>query len=112
MVEFFKTQRLHPDEIKEWDYLRASGQPLGDTFAQKLRQAFAEGILRDDLKTVDEEAFIGTCGQLIFKWIRTEYYGSEVICALPASHKHKWYSSRPDNGAASDNPRSGELLPG
>jgi hypothetical protein len=83
MAEFFKTQRLHPDEIKELDDLRANGQPLGDTFAQKLRQAFAEGVLRDDLKTVDEDAFIGTCGQLIFKWIRTEYYGPEIICALP-----------------------------
>jgi hypothetical protein len=83
LAEYFKTQRLYPQEIEEWDNLLSDGQPFDEALAKKITCAFAEGVLKDDLKTVDEDAFIGTCGQLIFKWIRTQYYGTEIIYASP-----------------------------
>jgi hypothetical protein len=83
LAEFFKTQRLHPIEIEEWDKSVATGDLLDDAFAKKVKYTFAEGVLKDDLNTIDEDAFIGTCGQLIFKWIRTHYYGAEIIYTSP-----------------------------
>ena len=83
LAEYFKTQRLHPQEIEEWDRALLSGQPLSDIFIQKIRLSFAEGVLKDDLQTVDEDALTGTCGQLIFRWIRNQFFGDEIIYASP-----------------------------
>lgn len=83
LAEYFKTQRLLPQEIEQWNESLASKSPLEETLAQKIRWALAEGVLGDDLSSVDEEAFIGTCGQLLFKWVRSQYYGNEIIYSSP-----------------------------
>jgi hypothetical protein len=83
LAEYFKTQRLHPEEIEEWDKFLSTDNPLDRDFVTKIKLAFAEGVLKDDLQTIDEDAFIGTCGQLLFQWIRAEFYGKEIIHTSP-----------------------------
>jgi hypothetical protein len=83
LAEYFKTQRLLPEEIQEWSKLCEMGQELGDPFREKIKLAFAEGVLKDDLATIDDEALAGTCGQLLFQWVRAQYLGTEIVDALP-----------------------------
>jgi len=83
LADYFKTQRLLPQEIEQWNKSLSSNSPLEETLAQKIRWALAEGVLRDDLLTVDEDAFIGTCGQLLFKWVRSQYYAGEILYSSP-----------------------------
>lgn len=83
LAEYLKTQRLHPSEIIEWNEAISTGHTVGEALMQKIRLAFAEGILKEDLVTVDDDNFLGTCGQLIFRWIRNAYYGTEIVHTSP-----------------------------
>lgn len=82
-AEYLKTQRLYPDEINEWDKAISKRDKLNPLLQRKVVLALAEGVLKDDLKTIDEDALTGTCGQLIFHWIRAQFYGNEILYRYP-----------------------------
>lgn len=82
-AEYLKKHRLHPHEILEWQDYITQGQVLPEIFKRKLTFAFSEGILRDDLLEIDDDAFTGTCGQLIFFWVRESYYSKEIVWRSP-----------------------------
>lgn len=82
-AEYLKTQRLHKAEIDEWNKYILDGVSLPENFKMKLIYSFSEGILKDDLSTIDDDALTGTCGQLIFHWLRSEYYGSQILWRSP-----------------------------
>jgi hypothetical protein len=80
---YFKTQRLTPEEIAEWDQLVAEGNRPDGSFRQALQDAFAEGIVGQDGRTVDEDAYLGTFAQLVFKWIRETFFGDQIVECIP-----------------------------
>ena len=82
-AEYLKFQRLHPPEINQWREVILAGTKLDPLLAQKITLALAEGILKSDLKTIDDDAMKGTIGQLVFHWIRTQYYGAEILYRYP-----------------------------
>jgi hypothetical protein len=83
LAEHIKKQRLLQEEIEQLDNLQQSGQTIDAEFSERLKWSLAEGILKDDLKTVDEDALLGTCGQLMVMWIRSQFYGSQIIYSSP-----------------------------
>jgi hypothetical protein len=84
LAEYLKTHRLLPQEVQAIEQAQATGQPLSQAMAQRIRLVLAEGILGPDLKTVDDDALKGTLGQLLFRWIREEFNGSEILHVCPA----------------------------
>lgn len=83
LAGYFKMQRLFTDEIEKWNESIETGRPVERELLRKIKFALAEGVLKGDLETIDEDAYIGTCGQLIFKWIRAQYYGDKVLYSIP-----------------------------
>lgn len=81
--DYFKTQRLTPEEIAQWDRLVEEGTRPGGNFRQSLLDAFAEGIVGKDGTTVDEDAYLGTFAQLVFMWIRQSFFGDQLVECIP-----------------------------
>lgn len=83
LAEYLKTQRLLPDEIDKCNKALEAKTKLDAKFRENIKLAFAEGILKDDLFTVDDDALTGTCGQVVFQWIREEFFEDKIILGLP-----------------------------
>ena len=82
-AEHLKKHRLHPEEILQWTEYILRNEELPESFKKKLTLVFSEGILKDNLSTIDDDAFTGTCGQLIFYWLREAFYAPEIIWKSP-----------------------------
>jgi len=83
IVDYFKSQRLMPEEIKQLDRVLQEGKrPEGD-LRQRLLLAFAEGLFDENFQPVGEDDYLGTFGEAIFKWIRESFLDGQILYCEP-----------------------------
>lgn len=83
IVDYFEFQRLMPEEIERLDRFVQEGQRPKGVFRQKLLLAFAEGILGEDFQKLDEDAYLGTFSETVFKWIRESFLDTQIVDCEP-----------------------------
>lgn len=83
LSNYFKTQRLTPNELTQLRQDLQNGNSLEENFKISLREAFAEGLLANNNTDRDEDAYLGTISQVVFKWIRESFFGENIVDSIP-----------------------------
>lgn len=83
IVNYIKTQRLFPNEIEQLDQLLQEAKKPEGVFRQELLLAFAEGLLTEDFRPLDNDNYLGTFGEAFFKWVRESFLGNQILHCQP-----------------------------
>jgi hypothetical protein len=80
---YIMLHRLTSTEIMELKKILDGVKEKDDQFMANVQEAFKEGILGNDGKTIDPDAYLGTFSQILFKYLREYYHNHEIVYCEP-----------------------------